>query len=528
MLPQNSTNPSHAAAGPSNATRSGHCRARCSRWTALCAAVLAASGGATLAWAGDRGGGGGAGDAPIIPGEVTVRVADPAQLAQCVAALGSQFESVRAIDEVPGRNIHLLTYGLTGNQTTQDVETTIAALVANQTILWGELNYGAQTAEGKTDSLWVSQLTIGDEQYAEQYAFGLLGLDLAHTKSRGFGTVIAVLDTGIDASHPALAGRVLDGGLSLVGLLSPNVEVIDGIDSDNDGNPAEMHGHGTFVAGLISAVAPDAKLLSVRVLDDDGYGDLFRITKGMFWAIDQGVDVINMSLGSTYKGQGAEDAALEAEMKGIAVVAAAGNQNIEKPREYPACDNHVVGVASTDWIDLKAPFSNYNDRLALSAPGDTLIFGSGLADPTKAIVSTTPGGGYAFWEGTSLSTAFVSGTIALVRAQHPEWPTPTVPSAQIVPTMLATIGATSAPLDGDNPNYEGLLGVGRIDAGAAVLVGPPQPKPGDINLDGSVDSADLAVLLGAWGPCQNCLADIDQDGAITATDLSLLLGAWGS
>ncbi len=526
MLPQNSPNASLAAAGPSNATRSGHCRARGRRWTALCAAVLAASGAATLAWAGDRGGGGG-GD-PIIPGEVTVRVASPAQLAQCVAALGSQFQSVRVIDEVPGRQIHLLSYGLSGNQGTADVEATLATLIANQTILWGELNYGAQTAEGKTDSLWVSQLTIGNDQYENQYAFNLIGRDLAHATSRGYGTVVAVLDTGIDATHPVLAGRVLPGGLSLVGTLSPNVEIIDGVDSDNDGNPAEMHGHGTFVAGLIAGVAPDAKLLSVRVLDDDGYGDLFRITKAMFWAIDQRVDVINMSLGSTYKGQGAEDAAFEAEQLGIAIVAAAGNQNLEKPREYPACDNHVVGVASTNWIDLKAPFSNYNDRLALSAPGDTLTFASGLADPTRAIVSAVPGGGYAFWEGTSLSTALVSGTIALVRAQHPQWPTATVPTGQIVATVLATIGSTSAPLDGDNPAYEGLLGIGRIDAGAAVSIGPPQPKPGDINLDGTVDSADLAVLLGAWGPCQNCLADIDQDGAITASDLSLLLGAWGS
>jgi subtilisin family serine protease len=470
---------------------------------------------------------GGNGD-PIIPGEVTIRVTSPAQLAQCIALLGSQFPGVQVIDEVPGRQIHLVQYGLGRNQTTAMVETALAGLIANQTILWGELNYGAQTAEGKTDSLWVSQLTIGNDQYANQYAFDLIGLDLAHTKSRGYGTVVAVLDTGIDATHPALAGRVLAGGLSLVGSLSPNVEVIDGIDADNDGNPAEMHGHGTFVAGLIAAVAPDAKLLSVRVLDDDGYGDLFRITKAMFWAIDQGADVINMSLGSTYKGQGAEDAAFEAELLGIAIVAAAGNQNLEKPREYPACDSHVVGVAATNWIDLKAPFSNYNDRLALSAPGDTLILGSGAADPSKAIISTIPGGGYAFWEGTSLSTALVSGTIALVRAQHPEWPTPAVPLAQIVPTVLGTIGSTSAPLDGDNPAYEGLLGVGRIDAGAAVLLGPPQPKPGDLTLDGSVNSADLAILLGAWGACSNCLADIDQDGAVTATDLSLLLGAWGS
>jgi subtilisin family serine protease len=470
---------------------------------------------------------GGTPGAPLIPGQATVRVVDQAHLQQCIASLGKQFRSVAVIDSVPGHEIYLLSYALTARQDADQVNAALVALQANSTILWGELNYGAQTAEGKTDSLWVSQLTIGAEQFTQQYAWNIIQLPVAHTRSTGLGTRIAILDTGIDASHPLLAGRVSPTSLSLVGKLPATVEVSDGVDADGDGNASEMLGHGTFMAGLITGIAPDATLYSVRVLDDDGYGDLFKITKGAYWAIDQGVDVINLSLGSTYNGHGLEDAATDAENLGIMLVAAAGNENHEKPREYPACNNHVVGVAATDWLDIKAPFSNYNDRLLLSAPGDSLSLGNGEADPSKSIISIVPGGGYAWWEGTSASTAMVSATAALIRAQHPEWPNAATAIDKIVGEILTTIESTSAPLDGDNPAYQGLLGVGRIDAGAAALLGPIQPPVGDLDFDGQVGSSDLSILLGAWGACPDCRADINSDGMVDAGDLAALLGHWG-
>ncbi len=464
---------------------------------------------------------------PAIPSQITVRVADARHLSQCVAALSKQYAPVAVLDSVPGRGIHLLGYSLGPGQDTAAVEQALASLQADGTLLWGELNYGAQTAEGKTDSLWVSQLTIGGVEYAQQYAWNTLQLASAHRRTTGLGTTIAILDTGVEAQHPLLAGRVLEGGLSLVGPFSPTVEVADGIDTDGDGNASEMLGHGTFMAGLIAGVAPDAKLLSVRVLDDDGYGDLFTITKGMYWAIDQGVDVINMSLGSTYHGHGPSDAVHDAALAGIAVVGAAGNLNVEDPREYPACDSKAIGVAATDWLDIKAPFSNFNARVALSAPGATLFGAGGGADPTKSIISSVPGGGYASWEGTSASTALVSGTLALVRAQHPEWPNGAVPADAIVDELVMTLFVSAAPIDQDNPGYEGLLGAGRVDAGAAAALGPMQPKPGDLTLDGVVDSADLALMLGAWGPCTGCAADVDGNGQVEASDLAILLGHWG-
>jgi subtilisin family serine protease len=466
-------------------------------------------------------------DDPVIVGQATVRVTGPLQLQQAIAILTTQFPAVVVVDSIPGRDIHLIGYGLGRGQTADTFQSALTALQTGQVIRWGELNYGAQTAEARTDSLWVSNGSLGTNQYQSQYAWPVIGLNAAHQRTTGYGTVVAVLDTGIDASHPALAGKVLQQNYSLVGTLPATVEVADAIDIDGDGNPAEMFGHGTFIAGLIAAVAPDAKLLAVRVLDDDGYSDLYRITKAMYWAIDQRVDVINMSLGSTYKGQGIEDATTDAETVGIAVVGAAGNLNLEEPEEFPACESSAIGVASTDELDLKASFSNFNAKLELSAPGDTKLLPNGTPDFTKAMISCVPGGGFAWWEGTSLSTALVSGAVALVRAQHPEWPNPSVPEAQIVTQILDTLSTTAEPLNGNNPDYENLLGAGRISVGAAAALGPIQPKPGDLNFDGSVGAADLAIILGAWGQCAFCPADLNVDGNVDATDLSILLGLWG-
>ena len=233
-----------------------------------------------------------------------------------------------------------------------------------------------------------------------------------------------------------------------------------------------------------------------------------------------------MSLGETYRSAALEDLVSEARGAGIVVVGAAGNLGQQELRFFPACDDNAIGVAALDWSDIRAPFSNYSDRLAISAPGDSAIV-DGVVDPALAIVGPVPGGAYAAWEGTSFATAFTSGLVALVRAQHPDWPSKAVPALGVLTEMRNELAASAVPISAQNPGFNGLLGAGRIDAAAAVLRAPVAPPLGDLDLDGMVDAVDLGIVLGSWGPCEPSLrADLNADGKVDAIDLGIVLDAW--
>ena len=463
---------------------------------------------------------------PVVVGQAIVRADSAKQLTQTIAALSQTFTGVAVLDSIEGRPIYLLSYGLAANQSLADVDAAIATLLAQGTIAWGELNYIGQTGEGQTDSLWLSGLGISENAFESQYAVPLLGVTQAHERSRGAGVIVAVIDTGIDAAHPALDGSVSTQGVSFVPQSASFADIGDGVDNDNDGLTDEQVGHGTFVAGLIHLVAPDAMLLSVRVLDSEGIAGNFQIARALAWSIDHGAHIANMSLGETYRSQALEDIVGEAKVKGVVVIGAAGNSNTDDPRQFPACDQSAVGVAALDWDDIKAPFSNFEDRIAFSAPGHSQFtkVGPNLA---HCIVGPVPNGMYAVWSGTSFATAFASGTAALVRAQHPEWPSVTTPLAEIRSTLTNTLGSTGAPINALNPGFAGLLGASRISAVNAVAVGPIAPLIADVNADGNVDATDLSLILASWGTLGAATrADIDASGEVNAADLSLLLAHW--
>jgi thermitase len=274
------------------------------------------------------------------------------------------------------------------------------------------------------------------------------------------------------------------------------------------------------VAGLITLAAPEALLLPIRVLDDEGRGDMWALTRGLFHAIDRGVEVINLSLSSTYNSEAVEEAIEEARELGIVTVAAAGNCDREEPREYPAMRSNIFGVAATDDDDRKADFSNYSDRLLLSAPG-AMAFLNGDPAPDRSIIATVPGGGYAHWEGTSFAAPFVSGIVALVRGQHPEWPA----TESTFDQLEAILTGTAEDIDDENPQYEGQLGDGRIDAAAAVALAGPAPQLGDLDGNGVIDVTDILLLLDAWGQVHSS-ADLNGDGVVGVDDLVTLLGGW--
>jgi len=453
---------------------------------------------------------------PPISGRAIMRVQPGESIEAAIAYVQAMLPAVTFTvldDALASRRLYLL--GFEPDAMGDQVEMVLEALQtdpANLTIEWGELLYAGHDPEGNTGSVWFHSVS-GIEQFNDQYATALLGLGAAHGRSTGLGVVVAVVDTGIDAAHPLLADVIAPGGYNFV---SDNTDTSDG-----------SVGHGTFVASLIHLTAPDATLLPIVVLDGDGIGDGWLFALGIYHAIDRGVEVINLSLGSTYNSDAVGDAIEEAKNLGIVVTAAGGNNNAgaDTLEEFPASRSNVMGVAAVDAFDVKADFSNYNPDFFISAPGASVEDAEARDgfDPALTIYGTVPGTDFAIWEGTSFATAFVSGAAALVRAQHPEW----YANETTWQLVEAALEVTAVNIDAQNPGFEGQLGAGRLDIAAATTLGPITPTLGDLNGDGTVGILDLLTLIAAWGQVHSS-ADLDSDGMVGITDFLMLLANWGS
>ncbi len=243
--------------------------------------------------------------------------------------------------------------------------------------------------------------------WSDQPAVTNLQLSAVHARSRGLGAVVAVLDTGADQTQPALAGRLLPGW-NYVDDNADTADVAQGVDDDDNGVTDQAHGHGTFVAGLVALIAPDAQIMPGRVLDSDGYGNIFVIAQAILDASDAGANVINLSLGTSEKlgSRLLEDSITAVQKKGVVVVAAAGNE-ASNSQEYPASQKNVLSVtAVSTGTDQLAPFSNWGKWVSVAAPGDP-------------VGGPLPGGEYAWWAGTSMATAFVAGQLAVIETAAP-------------------------------------------------------------------------------------------------------------
>ncbi len=264
----------------------------------------------------------------------------------------------------------------------------------------------------------------------DQWALSTIEAPAAQQISTGSGVTVAVLDTGVDTTHPVLASRIALGGYDYISHTTTISDVV--------GGPAS--GHGTFVAGLIAQVAPGAALLPFRVLDSSGVGTVGDVADAIETAANDGARIINMSMGMDIPSDTLHAAILYAQQRGAIIVASAGNLNTTV-EQFPAAWDGVVAVAGTDQYDRRASFSNYGSWISVSAPSVDLY-------------STYPGG-YADGSGTSFAAPLVSGELALVGAAQP------APSAD---TLAGAVADSSVPIDALNPAYAGLLGAGRIDA----------------------------------------------------------------
>jgi len=220
-----------------------------------------------------------------------------------------------------------------------------------------------------------------------------------------------------------------------------------GKDADCDGEKDEMVGHGTHVAGIVDITAPAAKIMPLRVLDTEGYGDVFTIAKAVYFAEQNSADVINLSLGSPSRSKLLQEVIEDATANGVVVAAAAGNSNSSVPH-YPAAGDGLVAsadglvaVTSVNMYEQKSDFANYGSWVDIAAPGE-------------GIRSAFPVSKYAYWSGTSMATPFVSGQAALIHAVY----------GSLDPVGVEDkIRSSARSLVATDPVYAAMLGAGRAD-----------------------------------------------------------------
>lgn len=292
----------------------------------------------------------------------------------------------------------------------------------------------------------------------------------------GTGVKVAVIDTGMDYTHPDLAGRYAGG--------------YDFVNSDSD--PFDDHGHGTHVSGIIAGadndigvvgVAPNAQIVALKVLDSVGSGYYSDIIAGIDYCVTHGIPIANMSLGGTYGSSQLEEACNRAAQSGVLLVAASGNNNAAVL--YPAKYDSVLAVGATTTTDMKASFSNWGPELEMAAPG-------------FYIKSTIPNGGYDDWSGTSMASPHIAGVAALLSQTG-------MNAAQI----RNRLGETATDL-GD-PGRDRYYGYGLVNAEAAVQALPPADNPPTIVIVRPQDGSTV------WGTV-TLQASADDDYGVVSVD----------
>ena len=334
-----------------------------------------------------------------------------------------------------------------------------------------------------------------DQKYAEQWALnnegktgGTVGADVDWPEARDYlvsnavgldQTVVAVVDTGMDVTHPDLNDKVY-----------ASYSVLDGTGDVTDG-----FGHGTHVAGTVASETNNyeadryegvasvgfdgaIKLFPIKVLDDSGSGTNADVAEGIYYAADHGANVINLSLGSYWDSQVVKDSVNYAWNKGLVIAAAAGNSG-NKRKVYPAYYEKVISVAATDHADRVASFSTHNNGVDVSAPGVDVLStfpytGSfGIQDLYGRMNK------YDVGSGTSMASPHVAGLAALLLAQHSDWSNSDVRA--VIESTVDDLGKTG---------WDEYYGHGRINVLSAVMsdgavVPTPTPTPAD---DGGSDS----------------------------------------
>jgi thermitase len=417
----------------------------------------------------------------FVAGQVLVKFQPGAaadQIAEAHARIGGE-----VIETLPGIDVQVVRVPAGLEQAR------LAAYQHNPNVEFAELN-----------GIWRVEWTPDDPRVGEQWQYhntgqtgGTPDADIdaveAWDVTRGSAQVrIAILDTGIDPHHNDLGGKV-----------AATVNFTDSSTSD------DVHGHGTHVAGSAAAATnnsigvagtcPDCVLYNVKVLGDGGGGSWDWVASGIRWATDNNAQVINMSLGGGAS-RTVELAVNRAWNNGVVIVAAAGNNGTSQ-KFYPAAYANVIAVAATDHHDSRASFSNWGSWVSVAAPG-------------VSILSTTKGGGYAAWNGTSMASPHVAGIAGLV------WSTDYGTSNSAV---RSRVEQTSDQIAGTGSSWTH----GRVNACKAVNgscdVATSPPSVSIVNpVPDTTVSGDVIIQV-------NATDNEDSLGSLT-TEVSINSGAW--
>ncbi|MEV4710437.1 type VII secretion-associated serine protease mycosin [Micromonospora sp. NPDC049374] len=318
-----------------------------------------------------------------------------------------------------------------------------------------------------------------DQVRDEQWQLDKLGARTAWRTSTGRGVVVAVIDSGVDGSHPDLTGQVLPG----LDLVAPN-----------GATEADPVGHGTTVAGLIAGrnddrrgvvgLAPDARILPVRVLDaENRYDDALIVAKGVRWAVDNGAKVINLSLGGNGDSAALAAAIDYAFARDVVVVACTGNlaTSPEAKVWYPAREPGVIAVSGLE--------RNSDNLWSGAITGRATV----LTAPASGLVGARPPGGYWRVQGTSFAAPLVAATAALVRSRYPQ-----MSAGDVVNRLLVTardIGPTGR---------DERFGYGLVDPVAALTAEVPR------TYQNPLDDNDPPGVTG-FGPAPGSATTADPD-----------------
>jgi thermitase len=394
------------------------------------------------------------------PGELLVKFKDPSDIhvteknrmiSTGIASLdvllaNNNVQSIRPVFE-NAKSASLSAWYLIQFENNVDIRTLLTAIKRDPHVITAELNKACTIFSVKETSTKRSQtmsdIIPNDPLFDKQWGLMKIDAPSAWTIEKGNQNItIAIVDTGVDYTHPDLSANIWTNTYGDHGY--------DYVNNDND--PMDDNGHGTICAGIAAAVTNNSlgvagvcwncKIMAVKALNAAGEGYDSWLAPAIVYATDNGADVISMSWGSGYTFDLVKDAIDYAYNHHIVLVAAAGNSHMAL-KAFPADLENVIAVAASNQSDGKAWFSSYGEWVTVAAPG-------------VSIYSTKLGGDYTHDDGTSMSCPFVAGVAALILSQHPQCPCP----PQMVRSILTY---TTDPTQG--PDY---IGTGRVNASRAV------------------------------------------------------------